>query len=450
MEEENMNTIDDQAESFLRSTVNRLEEITITANDKTPYRKRQQVTCSLQKRKFDDVLSTIPAEHAELVAKEVKKWKPGLQSNSEKRISQEIAEREAISSACLDAQRLENPFGIHDEEIVSPAISKLTKYVLPEENSAKRHEVLESDELHLPKVPTCSNEVNKSSISKYDISPSYNKSGFSSYRLPDVKVEVFDGNPLRFPAWETAFDALVENTSTCTAQRLNLLQHNVRGEPKAMIDGLFLLQTEDAYREARTKLKERYGNNSIICGTFLDKIHVWPKIPPNDARALRVFSDFVNQVVVAKRKFTNLNILDFPTESAKIVTRLPPHISCRWKDTVILWKTKHNGSYPPFETLAKFITDHAERENIPELQGIYAQVKGRRQNDMTNPRGVNSFAAWSDSSSPVPKCFYCKKYHHLDECKDFMNITRTERMSFLRTNELLKVHNATVQTCART
>ncbi|XP_078488770.1 uncharacterized protein LOC113475227 isoform X2 [Ciona intestinalis] len=203
-----------------------------------------------------------------------------------------------------------------------------------------------------------------------------------------------------------------------------------------MIDGLFLLQTEDAYREARTKLKERYGNNSIICGTFLDKIHVWPKIPPNDPRALRVFSDFVNQVVVAKRKFTNLNILDFPTESAKIVTRLPPHISCRWKDTVILWKTKHNGSYPPFETLAKFITDHAERENIPELQGIYAQVKGRRQNDMTNPRGVNSFAAWSDSSSSVPKCFYCKKYHHLDECKDFMNITRTERMSFLRTNGL--------------
>ncbi|XP_078488771.1 uncharacterized protein LOC113475227 isoform X3 [Ciona intestinalis] len=55
---------------------------------------------------------------------------------------------------------------------------------------------------------------------------------------------------------------------------------------------------------------------------------------------------------------------------------------------------------------------------------------------MTNPRGVNSFAAWSDSSSSVPKCFYCKKYHHLDECKDFMNITRTERMSFLRTNGL--------------
>ncbi|XP_078495480.1 uncharacterized protein LOC144750573 [Ciona intestinalis] len=357
MEEENMNTIDDrnvtvrrkqttcsdtdqllhwrEAESFLRSTVNRLEEITITANDKNAIQKATSDVFAA-KRKFDDVLSTIPAEHAELVAKrskEMEAWFAEVTKNarlavqlfreevlsskassrsslSSKRsvvetvekslkkekykqdieaaalktklaytakkyeleaiklktekqlreieISQEIAEREAISSACLDAQRLENPFGIHDEEIVSPAISKLTKYVLPEENSAKRHEVLESDELHLPKVPTCSNEVNKSSISKYDISPSYNKSGFSSYRLPDVKVEVFDGNPLRFPAWETAFDALVENTSTCTAQRLNLLQHNVRGEPKAMIDGLFLLQTEDAYREARTKLKERY------------------------------------------------------------------------------------------------------------------------------------------------------------------------------------------------
>ncbi|XP_078494836.1 uncharacterized protein LOC144749702 [Ciona intestinalis] len=83
-----------------------------------------------------------------------------------------------------------------------------------------------------------------------------------TYNLPPVKIETFSGSVIKFPSWETAFDSLIGSRASSAAQKLNMLQQYLSGEPRHLVDGFFLLQSEEAYTEARKQLKARYGNNS--------------------------------------------------------------------------------------------------------------------------------------------------------------------------------------------
>ncbi|XP_078483450.1 uncharacterized protein LOC144743487 [Ciona intestinalis] len=258
-----------------------------------------------------------------------------------------------------------------------------------------------------------------------------------TYNLPPVKIETFSGSVIKFPSWETAFDSLIGSRASSAAQKLNMLQQYLSGEPRHLVDGFFLLQSEEAYTEARKQLKARYGNNSVISKSFTDKLYTWPKIGANDSSGLRCFSDFLTQVGVAKRTIGDLKILDFANESAKILSRLPQFIVGKWRDVVLDYKSEHSGNYPPFEVLANFINKQSERENLPELQGIGLERRMSARPVKTFNTGIR------DANKPQPpgtsgskNCWYCKSSHHINECESFMRIPRRERREFLRTQGL--------------
>ena len=66
---------------------------------------------------------------------------------------------------------------------------------------------------------------------------------------------------------------------------------------------------EIAYNEARKKLKQRFGRSAIIATDFEKKLANWPKIANSDAQGLRDFSDFLQQVEIAKTHLPSLKIL---------------------------------------------------------------------------------------------------------------------------------------------
>ena len=45
----------------------------------------------------------------------------------------------------------------------------------------------------------------------------------ATYHIPQVKMEVFEGSVVRFPAWKSAFDALIGNRVQCFKRKMNLL-----------------------------------------------------------------------------------------------------------------------------------------------------------------------------------------------------------------------------------
>lgn len=77
------------------------------------------------------------------------------------------------------------------------------------------------------------------------------------------------------------------------SQRLYYLGKYTTGKPKKEISVLLLLQSEDAYKQARKIPSDRFGNPFLVADAYRKEINEWPKIPPNDGTSLRKFSDFL-------------------------------------------------------------------------------------------------------------------------------------------------------------
>ncbi|XP_070541637.1 uncharacterized protein [Ptychodera flava] len=187
----------------------------------------------------------------------------------------------------------------------------------------------------------------------------------NSFRLPQVKVEVFSGNPLQFPNWESSFNSLIESRTQSPDERLNLLSQHLSGEPKSMVSSYLLLQTEEAYIQAKAELKQRYGNNTIISKAFIDKLASFPKVQPRDAIALRRFSDLLNEVVAAKRTIHDLGVLDYPQENAKLIAKMPYNVEGKWRSVV--HASVNNGKFPQFEQFAQFIRKEHGKQTFQHL-----------------------------------------------------------------------------------
>lgn len=125
---------------------------------------------------------------------------------------------------------------------------------------------------------------------------------------------------------------------------------------------------EIAYNEARKKLKSRFGRPAIVAADFENKLANWPKIANNDPQALREFSDFLQQVEIAKTQLHKLKIFEFPSKLQTLVEKLPNWFLTKWSTTV--QKLQQEKGSDAFSTFAEFVTEvtfHADRMNIPQI-----------------------------------------------------------------------------------
>ena len=247
-----------------------------------------------------------------------------------------------------------------------------------------------------------------------------------SYRIPDVKLDTFNGNVVQFPAWEMAFDALIGDRVTCVKHKMNLLGQYLIGEPKQLISGLMLRQSEEAYDMARQRLKSRYGNPSVTGQAFMDKLGSWPKVGNNQPSDLQRLSDFLVQVMEVKKSINGLQILDFAPESTRIVQKLPVYLQHKWRERVLVWKQHNNGAYPPFEELVRLVDRCSEEANVPELRSLAHKDFKPSRTLATSVREKRETPG-SDSS-----CAFCAENHHIDVCEKIMDISREDRLRFLR------------------
>ena len=115
----------------------------------------------------------------------------------------------------------------------------------------------------------------------------------------------------------------LEGQTEKVSQRLYYLRKYTAGEPKEAISGVLLLETAEAYKQAKKILSDRFGNPFLIADAYRKKINEWPKIPPNDGISLRKFSDFLIHCQTAMNSVKYLNVLDDPDENQRMVRKLP-------------------------------------------------------------------------------------------------------------------------------
>lgn len=287
--------------------------------------------------------------------------------------------------------------------------------------------------------------------------------------LPLPEPEVFSGDFLHYPVWLKSFETIIEGQTKEVSQRLYYLGRYTTGEPKEAISGLLLLDSAEAYKQAKKILSDRFGNPFVVADAYRKKINEWPKILPNDGASLRKFSDFLIHCQTAAKTIKYLKVLDDPDENQRMVRKLPRYLIDRWSREVDRWLNKEEEdqhhderavpSYPSFSVFCRFLqresriacnpvtTVRPQKEEVVKED----QDKGRKSNGFNRrkPPKFNVFAtdshevadsnAGNNRKEKKPKatpCSLCKAAHDLNVCEQFLKKTMAERLDFIKANGL--------------
>ena len=87
---------------------------------------------------------------------------------------------------------------------------------------------------------------------------------------------------------------------------------------------------EKTYKESRKRLKYLFGNSAILSADFEKRFTNWPKIGNNDVKEIQDFSDFLQQVGIARDHILSLKIFDFSSKLKSLVEKLPGWFKAKW------------------------------------------------------------------------------------------------------------------------
>ena len=91
-------------------------------------------------------------------------------------------------------------------------------------------------------------------------------------RLPAPEPTIFEGDPLKYPAWKASFSALIESRTIPPNEKMHYLRRYLSGEAKECVEGVFYFDTKDAYDGAWKTLESRFGDPFLVSETFRDKL----------------------------------------------------------------------------------------------------------------------------------------------------------------------------------
>ncbi len=244
-------------------------------------------------------------------------------------------------------------------------------------------------------------------------------------RLPPPEPFEFDGNPLKFTAWKSAFSTLIDNRGIRPKEKIHYLRKYLSSEPRETIESLFYF--DDSYDQAMEILEKRYGNPFFVAEGFRTKIEQWPKISTQDNKGLLKFADFLQQCLFAMAQIPSLSILNDCRENKRMLEKLPSWITRKWMKTV----TEHTevGSYPSFATFVSFLAKEAKIVNNPVYSCPVFSNSSTQNVRPPKQRTINAVTAKPEAKE---NCTYCGKgYHSIGDCRGFARLTPEGRREFL-------------------
>ena len=257
-------------------------------------------------------------------------------------------------------------------------------------------------------------------------------------KLPNAPhPDVFNGTPDIFPMWKAAFHTLVGKYDIGADEKMYYLKQYTTGEAREAIEALFMCPGQSAYEEAMRILEERFGKASLVASGFRRRLEAWPKVSERDSKGLQRFSDFLNQLLVAKKSYPALDCLDDEFENQKMLKKLPNLLVKRWIEQVVLAT-----DFPSFEKFCSFLSDRAKVENhsLWENNGLQtSKAVGKIPTGFTSHAldscqggsegaegGASSLASTGESPCPV-----CGGAHGIVRCRTFADMSLPERKTVI-------------------
>lgn len=270
-------------------------------------------------------------------------------------------------------------------------------------------------------------------------------SALNMSRLPPPEPFIFSGDPLQYTDWVVAFESLIGSRRCSVVEKLYYLKRYVSGKAKEVVNGYFLLQSEDAYQKAKSALQKRFGDSYTVSEAFRTKIERWPQISTRDGEGLRSFADFLQQCQTAMSSVPDLKILEDNRENKKMLQKVPDWVVRKWVRQVATWKEKH-GSFPTFALFCKFLSKEADiacstllNDHTPTPEGKRPEKRNRvslktEHNEFGNG---SSYENNRTGSQDQKTCVYCNMANHATAvCGKVSRLPFGDIHNFMKTKKL--------------
>ena len=224
-------------------------------------------------------------------------------------------------------------------------------------------------------MPTFSTPL-YSAVDPHSITKAITES-FEAARMPPPNLTVFNGNPLDWPTWKSAFETVIEKRAINPCEKILYLLQYLSGAPRKVVEGYQFVPSPDAYQTAKGILEKRFGHPSVVADAFRKRLENWQRIAPKDGTALREFADFLRTCNLAMHSVEDLETLNKESDNKKLVNILPSWAHPKWGTKVRDYQLKHGDTkFPPFTIFVNFVTEIADIQCLPVLSDV---ARKRRQ-----------------------------------------------------------------------
>lgn len=212
---------------------------------------------------------------------------------------------------------------------------------------------------------------------------------------------------------------------------------------------------ESGYTKAKSLLQNHFGNPLKIAAAYMEKVFMWPGIKSEDVKALQSYSLLLRVCCNALERSLSVYELDAPINMQTVIKKLPYKLRDRWRDVACdLQERLHRRVN--FCDIVEFIERQVKIASDPLFGDLHESSAAPRK-DMQHVKAQpsskakgSSFAttvatvdkkvgAAMRSKGGLPKaktCLFCGAGHTLNLCFLLERKTHSEKMSFLKENDL--------------
>ena len=252
-------------------------------------------------------------------------------------------------------------------------------------------------------------------------------------RSSKVKIEPFDGNPMKWSMWFGLFEATIHNQSILDAEKMTHLQTLTTGKANQTISGYSCNRT--MYNAALHEQRRRYGRPDIIINDFVNRLQSF-KQPSTHRRDSHIeFSTFISNMVETFRTLGFKDDLNFTIYVQFAVSKLQHHQQLQWTQYITAqiidqpnliafnyWIRQFAlacDHLPPMQP-QQMTLDSSDRQQIaPRLR----HVNGYRPS--TNQPSQKTSQNWNANARPP--CPFDGKTHHPAYCSKYQNSSLEEK-----------------------
>ena len=235
-----------------------------------------------------------------------------------------------------------------------------------------------------------------------------------------MEIEKFDGNPMDYYNFVAVFNECVDKQiSDCQTKLVRLFQFTT-GDAKNAIRACVSTGGSKGYADARAILKNRFGNDHLVCATLLKGLRDGCQVKtPTDLLKL---SDDLGNVHMTLKSANQLHEVDTQGTVSDVINRLPTYCREEWTKCAMIYRRKHS-MYPGNEELMTYVDEASADANDP-VYGNSVFV----YDDPVRHRNKDNCSSFSSSTRPL--CLVCDSDHRIIYCDQFKDMTVKMRKEF--------------------